>query len=94
MTKVNANEILRIIDRLDEINVLELKDIQWVDDNDNAIAITPEQLEEWKFTGLANSFFVEAVIFGKEEFLNRLKQSGFPSTKLDQLSNDMFLGTK
>ena len=54
--KVNIEEIAIIRKRLIEIDQTSIDDIEWYKDGVK-IDPTEEQLEEWKFLGLSNSYF-------------------------------------
>jgi len=62
-TRIDINDVKRLLARRDEINRLELKDIAWMD-GDKEIDIPLERLEQWRFVGLSNLCFVE---FGMHE---------------------------
>jgi len=56
--KVKISEILELDARRREINKVDLKDIQFLDDNGNVVKINPELVEKFRFIGLNNTDFI------------------------------------
>lgn len=65
-TPVYISYIRKLLDRIAELNSIPFDQIIWVDDSYQPLALTPEQIEAFKFTGLANKDFV-ALEFWKEK---------------------------
>ncbi len=61
--KIRVSEILDITKRLQEINSLELTEIDFLDDNGNAIEIDKKIIEDFKFCGLNNSVFIASEFY-------------------------------
>lgn len=59
--KINIEEILAAQERRSEINTTDIKDIQWYLEG-KEIVIPSETLEDWRFTGLSNTDFVNFCI--------------------------------
>lgn len=59
--KLNIEEALDAQTKRNQINSLDIKDIQWYL-NGQRVNISDETLEEWKFTGLSNTDFVNFCI--------------------------------
>lgn len=59
--KINIEEVLDAQSTRDQINRLDIKDIEWYLDGEKVI-IADETLEEWRFTGLSNTDFVNFCI--------------------------------
>jgi hypothetical protein len=59
--RINVEEIRAMNKRRAEINALEFKDIEWLEDG-KPIQIDPSVTEDWDFTGMGNYSFVEYVI--------------------------------
>lgn len=74
--KVNVDEVVRLKARLKEINNLKLEEIEWVNDKGEPIVIEKAVIEEWRFVGLSNCYFVEDVING--DFREVMKQNPRP----------------
>ena len=56
--RINISEIIELKARLNEINSLDLSDVNFIDEFGNAIKITNEMYEDWKYTGLSNTDFI------------------------------------
>ena len=56
--RINISEIIKLKERLNEINSLDLSDVNFIDEFGNAIKITNEMYEDWKYTGLSNTDFI------------------------------------
>ena len=56
--RINISEIIELEARLNEINSLDLSDVNFIDEFGNAIKITNEMYEDWKYTGLSNTDFI------------------------------------
>lgn len=56
--RINISEIIVLKARLNEINSLDLSDVNFIDEFGNAIKITNEMYEDWKYTGLSNTDFI------------------------------------
>lgn len=59
--KINIEEILEAQARRGEINSTDIKEIEWYLDGVK-LSIPDETLEEWRFTGLSNTDFVNFCI--------------------------------
>lgn len=59
--KLNIEDILAAQTRRNQINRTDIKDIEWYLDGEK-ITIPDETLEEWRFTGLSNTDFVNFCI--------------------------------
>jgi len=59
--KLNIEDILDAQSTRNQINLLDIKDIEWYLDGEK-ITISDETLEEWRFTGLSNTDFVNFCI--------------------------------
>lgn len=59
--KINIEEILDAQSTRNQINRLDIKEIEWYLDGEKLI-ISDETLEEWRFTGLSNTDFVNFCI--------------------------------
>lgn len=59
--KINIEEILEAQARRGEINSTDIKEIEWYLDGVK-LSIPAETLEEWRFTGLSNTDFVNFCI--------------------------------
>jgi len=58
MPKVKVSEIFALQNRLNEINRLNLEDIIFVDDQNEAIEIPHDIVDDFRFTGLNNTDFI------------------------------------
>jgi hypothetical protein len=58
MTRVDFEEVQRLLERRREINRLNFSDIEWFKDGQR-IEVPANVQEEFRFTGLANTDFVE-----------------------------------
>ena len=56
--RINISEIIKLKERLNEINSLDLSDVNFIDEFGNAIKITNEMYDDWKYTGLSNTDFI------------------------------------
>jgi len=56
--RIKVERIRELLQELEEFDKLSLKDVE-LTENDEVIPISAEILEEWKFIGLTNTFFVE-----------------------------------
>lgn len=65
--QVNADEVMRLIEQLEEINSVPLADIEWVNDKGEVLTFDDKTLERWRFVGMSNRSFVEFVVFGDFE---------------------------
>lgn len=59
--KLNIEDILDAQSTRNKINQMDIKNIEWYLDG-KKIFISDETLEEWKFTGLSNTDFVNFCI--------------------------------
>ena len=59
--KINIEEILDAQSTRNQINRLDIKEIEWYL-NGEKVTISDETLEEWRFTGLSNTDFVNFCI--------------------------------
>jgi len=59
--KINIEEILDAQSTRNQINRLDIKEIEWYLDGEK-VTISDETLEEWRFTGLSNTDFVNFCI--------------------------------
>lgn len=59
--KINIEEILDAQSTRNQINRLDIKEIEWYLGGEKVI-ISDETLEEWRFTGLSNTDFVNFCI--------------------------------
>lgn len=59
--KINIEEILEAQARRSEINSTDIKDIEWYLGGQK-LSIQSKTLEEWRFTGLSNTDFVNFCI--------------------------------
>ncbi len=59
--KINIEEILDAQSTRNQINSLDIKEIEWYLDGEK-VTISDETLEEWRFTGLSNTDFVNFCI--------------------------------
>lgn len=59
--KINIEEILDAQSTRNQINRLDIKEIEWYLDGQK-VTISDETLEEWRFTGLSNTDFVNFCI--------------------------------
>lgn len=64
--KINVEEITEIKNRLKEIDRTNIDDIEWYKDG-TKIVPTKEQIDEWKFIGISNSYFPD-YLFDKKFF--------------------------
>lgn len=77
--KVKISEIKQLSERLAEINKQKLPDIDFLDDNNVLILISPELIEEFQYTGLSNTdfiltnFYLEGNLTNEEKFIQLLK---------------------
>jgi hypothetical protein len=65
--KVNADELMRLIERYDEMNGMQPLDFQWVNDSGELIPIDRAALDLWAYSGLGCRGFIEFVLFGSLE---------------------------
>lgn len=59
--KINIEEVLDAQSTRNQINRLDIKEIEWYLDGEK-VNISDETLEEWRFTGLSNTDFVNFCI--------------------------------
>lgn len=59
---IKIEEILELKQKLREFNSLDLRDIEWTHYG-KEISVSQRKLDDWRFTGLSNSDFIEIVIF-------------------------------
>lgn len=59
--KLNIEDILDAQSTRNQINRLDIKEIEWYLDGEK-VNISDETLEEWRFTGLSNTDFVNFCI--------------------------------
>lgn len=59
--KLNIEDILAAQTRRNQINKMDIKDIEWYLDGEK-VTVSDETLEEWRFTGLSNTDFVNFCI--------------------------------
>jgi hypothetical protein len=57
-TKVNVEWVRAVKAELRRINAVDLKDIEFVHCG-KPVAVDPQAIEEWRFTGLNNTDFIE-----------------------------------
>lgn len=55
--KIDVNEVIRLHNRLAEINRLPLEQIEWMD-GDKKIEVAPDAIADFQFIGLCNVDFV------------------------------------
>lgn len=78
MTVVDVNRLRQILDALDHINGLPFDEIEWVEDG-SPIAVSPEDVQEWKLTGLSNKdFLATGFIYGTKMYLPGEPESDSP----------------
>lgn len=58
-TRVRVYDVLRWRQKLAEVNLLNLADIEWVDDEGKVIPCPTEVIDRFRITGLANMNLVE-----------------------------------
>jgi len=56
--RVSVEEIMAMRARRKEINNTPLEDIEWTQNGEVITDITPEEIEEWRFTGLSHADFI------------------------------------
>jgi len=61
MVRVDVERIRELKAALAEINRLDFDSIEWFEGGEK-IEVDPEELEDWKFTGLNNTNFVECCL--------------------------------
>lgn len=66
-TKVNADEVRRHREALRKVNRIPIESIQWVNDKGKTLPFPQEVIDNWAYTGLNNSDFVEVVIDGNDK---------------------------
>lgn len=64
-TKILLSEILNLHQRINEINAIPLKDIEWYNDDGTICDFSEEILDEWRFVGLSNFYFALCQDLGK-----------------------------
>ena len=52
------SEILKLRERLNEINDLQFSEIEFIEDDGSVIEVNQNITEEWKYTGLSNCDFI------------------------------------
>ena len=65
MTRIDIEHVLKIQAERFRINSLNLKEIEWYEDG-KKVEISPELIEEFKFTGLCNTDFITTESFKKK----------------------------
>lgn len=70
---VDVSELIEIKKRLDEINQLNFKDIQWTMNNKN-IQIFEDFVDEWHCIGLSNVSFVMMDFYSNPEVVANLNE--------------------
>lgn len=63
--KIFLSEVDDIHKRLNEINAIPLKDIEWCNDDGTICEFSEELLNEWKFVGLSNTYFALYQLIGE-----------------------------
>lgn len=61
--EITIKEILYLKNRLREINSIPIEDITFIDEHNQTLQIDDEILNEWKYTGLNNSDFIETEFY-------------------------------
>lgn len=62
-TKIQISEIIKLKNRLLEINQLDLNDIDFIDDSGKPLQIDKKLIADFKFTGLSNADFISYEIY-------------------------------
>jgi len=68
MTVIAIEDVQELQRKLAKINKLDFQDIEWTS-NGVPLVITDEDKEDWRFTGLSNTCFVESNEYG--EFISQ-----------------------
>lgn len=66
MMYVDVDHVMHLISELRKINKLPLEEIRWVK-GEEEIFIPKSEIEEFRFTGLSNTNFVEFYLESSEE---------------------------
>ena len=72
MVKITIEEVEALQKRRREINHTPIEEIEWTE-NGKAIPVTPEQLDDFKFTGLCNIDFVDFAWWRGPEHIKRFE---------------------
>lgn len=57
MVEISVEEVMKLQNRLDEINLIPFCDIQWLE-NGETLMVDKSVKDEFRFTGLCNSNFI------------------------------------
>jgi len=60
MTNISILEINRLCERLRQINQLDLNEVNFIDENGNVVDIPQSIINEWRFTGLNLTDFIDS----------------------------------
>ncbi|BCG50139.1 hypothetical protein [Ralstonia phage RP13] len=66
--RVSIERVESIREELRRINVEDLANLEWYDKDGYKIVVPPEVIEEWKFTGLGNTFFLDEILAHMDEW--------------------------
>lgn len=58
--QIRVSEIKQLKNRLREINNNEIRNVDFLDDNGQPIKIDEENIDDWKFTGLNITDFIDS----------------------------------
>lgn len=61
--QIRISEVIELNKRFQQINKIELKDIDWIDDSEKKIEIDQKILSDFKFCGLLNEDFIMAEFY-------------------------------
>lgn len=67
MTIVTVEEVRTLKNRLREINAIPFTEIEWRE-NGAPIAVLPGVADEFRFTGLSNTDFIDLGIYKEQKF--------------------------
>ena len=76
--RIDIEEIIELKNRLDAINSIPLKDIEWYEKGFK-MPISQNVIEEWRFVGLSNASFIECI--KPEAFKNSMQVTTMIGTK-------------
>lgn len=62
-TLLRIKEVQALMSRFREINQLDIDEIELIDDNGNVVEIAKDIIEDWKFTGLNITDFIDSSFY-------------------------------
>lgn len=74
---VELSQLAAVLAYLRRIESVPLADITWLN-NGEAVKLTPEQIDEWRFTGLNNRDFARDQLLSNTEVSNDRERKGTP----------------